>query len=593
MKYQLINKPNKNFSAIQQILYNRGIAEDEILHYVNLSDQDINSPLSLGETNLKNGLMAIINTVKEDADVLVIVDCDCDGYTSAALLINYLYKLFPSWVINHLDWYMHDSKQHGLSDCIDFVLARNPMLVICPDSSSNDYSYHKILADKNIQVLVLDHHLADHISENAIIINNQLSDYPNKELSGVGVVWQFCRYVDTWLNVHYADDFIDLVALGNDGDMMSLKSLETRYLITKGFKKENIKNPFIDYMLDKNSFPLSKADYVSSDSSMSCTSIGAAFFIVPFVNAITRSGTLEEKHLLFNSMLNHKAFEEVLSNKRGHKLGEKEKLILQAIRTVTNVKNRQTRAEDAGLAMLEKMIETNHMLDHKILLFLLEPGQIDSEIRGLIANKFMAKYQRPCCLLTRTNRNGKETYEGSMRGYTKTGIDSFKEVLEQCPGITYVEGHDNAAGVGIEANHIKDFLYRIDQLLEDVSVEPIYRVDYDFKEIDNNNQRILEIAGMNDYWGQDIDRAYVNINFKVTDSNFKVMKSNTLKFSLPNGLSIIKFNGTEEEITRFTTTGYLEVNAICKCNKNQWNGCVYPQLIMQDFEIVDSAKYYF
>ena len=52
--------------------------------------------------------------------------------------------------------------------------------------------------------------------------------------------------------------------------------------------------------------------------------------------------------------------------------------------------------------MLEKMIETNHMLDHKILLFLLEPGQIDAEIRGLIANKFMAKYQRPCCLLTKT-----------------------------------------------------------------------------------------------------------------------------------------------------------------------------------------------
>ena len=490
--------------------------------------------------------MAILYAVKEDADTLVIVDCDCDGYTSAALLINYLYKLFPTWVVNHLDWYMHDSKQHGLSDSIDFILARNPMLVICPDSSSNDYSYHKTLADKNIQVLVLDHHLADHVSEDAIIINNQLSDYPNKELSGVGVVWQFCRYIDSWLNVNFANDFLDLVALGNDGDMMSLKSLETRYLITKGFKKENIKNPFIDYMIDKNSFPLSKADYVSSDSSMSCTSIGAAFFIVPFVNAITRSGTLEEKHLLFNSMLNHKAFEEVLSNKRGHKLGEKEKLILQAIRTVTNVKNRQTRAEDAGLAMLEKMIETNHMLDHKILLFLLEPGQIDSEIRGLIANKFMAKYQRPCCLLTRTNRNGKETYEGSMRGYTKTGIDSFKEVLEQCPGITYVEGHDNAAGVGIEANHIEDFLYHIDQLLEDVSVEPIYRIDYDFKEIDNNNQRILEIADMNDYWGQDIDRAYININFKITSSNFQIMKSNTLKFNLPNGLSIIKFNGTDE-----------------------------------------------
>ena len=46
-------------------------------------------------------------------------------------------------------------------------------------------------------------------------------------------------------------------------------------------------------MLDKNSFPLTKADYIPSNSDMSCTSIGAALFIVPFVNAITRSGTIE------------------------------------------------------------------------------------------------------------------------------------------------------------------------------------------------------------------------------------------------------------------------------------------------------------
>lgn len=38
MKYELINKPNENFSAIQQILYNRGIEEKDILHYLNLSD---------------------------------------------------------------------------------------------------------------------------------------------------------------------------------------------------------------------------------------------------------------------------------------------------------------------------------------------------------------------------------------------------------------------------------------------------------------------------------------------------------------------------------------------------------------------------
>ena len=71
------------------------------------------------------------------------------------------------------------------------------------------------------------------------------------------------------------------------------------------------------------------------------------------------------------------------------------------------------------------------------------------------------------------------------------------------------------------------------------------------------------------------------------------MKSNTLKFNLPNNLSIIKFNGTDQQIEKFTTQGFIEVNAICKCNANKWCGNVSPQLILQDYEIIDSSKYYF
>lgn len=44
-------------------------------------------------------------------------------------------------------------------------------------------------------------------------------------------------------------------------------------------------------------------------------------------------------------MLFHEAFKEILSTKRGHLLGETERLIDQAIRTVINVKSRQTKAQ--------------------------------------------------------------------------------------------------------------------------------------------------------------------------------------------------------------------------------------------------------
>lgn len=590
MKYKLINQPNKDYSPIKQILINRGIKQQDIQHYLNLTDQDINDYSSFGRQVLKNAATALILAIKNNTTAYIILDSDCDGFTSSALLINYLHTLFPTWVQTKLIYKMHTGKQHGLEDFIDEIQENKIKLVICPDSSSNNYEQHSRIKKYGGTVIVLDHHLADSVSKDAIVINNQLSNYPNKELSGVGVTWQFCRYIDEILQTNYANQFIDLVALGLTGDMMSLHSFETKYLITKGFMEENLHNPFIMAMIDKNNFPLKKGDYVSNNPDMACTSIGAAFFIVPFVNAMTRSGTQQQKQLLFNSMLNHKAFNKVLSNKRGHKLGEQETLLAQAIRTVTNVKNRQTKAEQLGMALLQKKIQENNLLSHKILLFLLDPGQMEPNIRGLVANKIAAKYQRPCLVLTKTQNN---MYEGSGRGYTKSGIDSFKEILEKSKYTEYSQGHNNAFGFGIKIENIQPFIKETDSFLKDMSLDAVYRVDYEFNEQENNNEKIITIAQMNDFWGQDIDRTYIKINFKITDSNFKIMKNNTFKFNLLNNLSVIRFGGTEEETEKFTTSGYLELNAICKCNKNEWNGNIYPQLILEDYEIVDSSKYYF
>ena len=54
--------------------------------------------------------------------------------------------------------------------------------------------------------MVIDHHEAEKISEFACVINNQLCDYPTKSLSGVGMVYKFCSYIDEMLT--------KLVALG-------------------------------------------------------------------------------------------------------------------------------------------------------------------------------------------------------------------------------------------------------------------------------------------------------------------------------------------------------------------------------------------
>lgn len=80
------------------MLTNRGIPIDEISHYLNSSAADIESYTELGEELLKAAAASIIKAIKNNAAACVVVDADCDGYTSAAILMNYLYDLFPSWV---------------------------------------------------------------------------------------------------------------------------------------------------------------------------------------------------------------------------------------------------------------------------------------------------------------------------------------------------------------------------------------------------------------------------------------------------------------------------------------------------------------
>ena len=296
---------------------------------------------------LEKAAKAIGECIRGGGRALVVVDCDVDGYTSSALLINYLNRVAPSWAEDNLFYYHHTSKQHGLGDCIDEALEYD--LVICPDSASSDINEHKKLYDAGIPLIVLDHHLTD-IGKNtlnypyAIIINSQCNGYRNKELSGVGVVWQFCRYCDKRMNRNYADDYLDLAAVGLVGDMMDLKSMETKELVQLGLGR--IHNPFLVGMCEKNAFSMKGA----------VNPFTVTFYIVPFVNAITRSGTQEEKELIFDSMLESKANNKVLSTKRGHKLGEQETILTQALRVVTNVKKRQTDAQDASVEYLERVI---------------------------------------------------------------------------------------------------------------------------------------------------------------------------------------------------------------------------------------------
>ena len=142
MKYQLIKPVVEHYTALEQVLTNRGVPLNNIPKYLQTTDEDIYSYTLFGKQPLQDAAVALVKCIQQDKNALVVVDSDCDGFTSAALLINYLYDLFPAWVNNNLNWFLHTGKQHGLSDLHTYDTS-DISLIICPDSSSNDYEEHK------------------------------------------------------------------------------------------------------------------------------------------------------------------------------------------------------------------------------------------------------------------------------------------------------------------------------------------------------------------------------------------------------------------------------------------------------------------
>ena len=98
--------------------------------------------------------------------------------------------------------------------------------------------------------------------------------------------------------------------------------------------------------------------------------------------------------------------------------------------------------------------------------------------------------------------------------------------------------------------------------------------------------------------GKELDEPYIAVEgLKVTPDMIDIYRksTNTIKISLNNGVSIMKFNADEELCDKLTknNTGYMEMDIVGKANCNEWNGIESAQIFIEDFNITDSNKYYF
>lgn len=582
MKTKLVN-PNFKEKYVLNLLRARGIHDPD--EYIEPTEECLQTPSDL--ENIERAEKLLKKIIKSRQKILIIVDCDNDGYTSATIIYNYLKDVDNTLEIDYL---LHEGKAHGLQDHINNLMdeGKNYGLIILPDSSSNDYVYHEQLKEINCAILVLDHHLTDtELSDNAVVVNNQLSPrYKNKELTGAGVVYQFCRYLDKTWNLSYADKYMDLAAWGIIGDMGSMLELENRYIVKEGLK--NINNKLLWALMEKQAYSITGTMSPSKQQLIDAMNpISVAFYIVPLVNAMIRVGTMDEKRRLFEAFIDGDKM--IPSGKRGAK-GTMERAGVEAARECSNARNRQNKSLETAMDRTEIKIHKYDLLENRILFVRLdEEDTFPSELNGLLAMKLSAKFKRPT-IVARLNEEGFN--RGSMRGLNQSELVSFKDFLTESGMFEYVQGHDNAAGCSIPNSRLSDFHKWANEALIGIDFgENCYDINFDRIAADDDLADIIcDIGAHSGIWGQQNPEPLIHVtDINISASDVQVMGKNkdTVKFE-KFGIAYMKFHAKDliEELNKHPD---MKIEVVGRANLNEWGGKVTPQIFIEDIEVKDNA----
>ena len=581
MKCKLVNKDiRENYT--NELLMERGLSPEELDYFLNVPDDSyLEDPTLLDNIDQALALFKIMTHASKDETIAVVVDSDVDGFTSAAIFIQYLRKFNKEVNIVPI---LHKGKGHGLSDTYEDVANTYPSYVVLPDAGSNDYEYmEKLIMEREEDIipsfLILDHHIVEpdtKFCDRAVIVNNQLSsNYQNKDLCGAGVTWQFCRYVDRYEGTNYADEYIDLTALGLISDMMSMLSLENRYIVHKGLA--NIKNYFFKALCEKQSFSMGGK----------INPISVAFYITPLINAMIRAGAEDEKQRCFQAFIDGHAMVE--SHKRGAK-GTYEEVAIESARECTNARAKQNRILDKAVEELEIKIAKHDLLSNKILFVRLEEDdQFPPELNGLVAMKLSAKYKKPT-IVARLNDEGE--IKGSSRGLNESELTSFKNFMDNSGYFTFTAGHDNACGIGILDKNLAAFHEYANKELANVNFgESWYEVNFERIAADTDiEDLIIDIASHEDLWGQQNNEPLIHIkDINITKRDIQIMGKNqdTVKIT-KFGIAYMKFHAKDflEELAKYDN---VKLEVVGRANLNEWMGNYTPQIFISNYQIEDGT----
>lgn len=575
MNYRLIkNSLNDIDNPKQTILLNRGI--ENWKQYLNLNE-DCTHDFNLLD-NIDKAVSCFINHIENKSRIHIIVDSDVDGYTSASMVYRYIKHLGED--IN-ITYSLHTKKQHGISE--DVEIPDDCELLIVPDAGSNDIEQCKELTGKGIDVIILDHHICDKQNDFAIVVNNQMCNYPNKNFCGAGIVYKFIKAVDEELWEDYADKMLDIVALGNISDVMDMRECETRYYVDLGLTK--IRSKLFKALIEKQSYSMNGVVNITS----------VQFYVTPILNAMIRVGSAEDKDLLFRAFIET---DEVFKyKKRGETEESDEDIYTRAARLCYNAKNRQGKDVQKGVDAIDELIKEKEIYKDKVM-FINVSDILGETLTGLVAIKIAEKYNKPCLLLRRqkAREDGSLYYGGSCRNFDNSPIESLKDFLDSTGTFEFVQGHDNAAGISIPRENVAKSIEMCNERLSDIDFQKCFNVDFDINASDLSVGFIKAIDEMKDIFGQGIKEPLVHIkNIPIWSDNFFVMGKNSNSWKVINDecYAFVKFNVDVDKdevlqiynsnLDREEEYSLGSIDVVGTVSINNYNNILTPQIIIKDY----------
>ena len=412
--------------------------------------------------------------------------------------------------------------------------------------------------------------------------------YENKDLCGAGVVYKFLKALDDRFWNEYADDFLDLFALGNISDVMDMRSYETRYLTDLGLK--NIQNKFLKALI--------KAQEYSMNDIVNIHNI--QWYITPVINAIIRIGSIEEKELVFRAFIEEDEFFEYKKRATKNNPAQtiQESIYDRAARFCKNSKQRQDKLRDKGLEKLSNQAKKICKNPDETKILLLDTTDVLHEgLTGVVAIKLAEKFNKPTILLKRhKNKFGEEVYGGSARNMDNSPIVNFKDVVNST-NIICGQGHPNAFGiVDLPIDRKDEALEMLNDILKDVEYDATYLVDYifDFNEVDVDI--ILRLSVFDDIVCQGIEEPKIAVeNIRLQRSEFEVFGKNedTVSF-IYNDVKYVQFKCKEgNQLYDFLQNAWddnevVTFNIVGKPSINEYKGLRTPQVIIEDNEIIST-----